>query len=101
MPDSRSSALPSKMSRACHASTFQYGMADIVHWDSVGSATRRQPSLEDLLEEAEALLIMQQAALKSCRNLPKQPAASISTVANTLHHLRTHLGRIRMMFAGG
>jgi hypothetical protein len=65
------------------------------------STTRRQPSLEELIEEAEALLVMQQAALKSCGNLPRDSAAPVLTVANTLNHLRTHLGRIRMMIAGG
>jgi hypothetical protein len=99
MPDFRAS--PLRASRACHTLPFQYAMAEIVYWDGIGCDTKRQPSLEELIEEAEALLIMQQAALKSCRNLPKESAAPISTVANTLDHLRTHLGRIRAMIAGG
>ena len=89
------------LSRACHASAFQLGMAEIVHWDTVKSATRRQPSLEELIEEAEALLVMQQAALKSCRDLPREFADPVLTIANTLKHLRAHLGHIRMMITGG
>src|SRR5262245_5084131 len=88
------------MSRACHALPFQYGMAEIVYWHGVGPEAKRQPSLDELIEEAAALLIMQQAAHKSCRNMPNDSATSTSTVANTLNYLRAHLGRIRTMFAG-
>ena len=59
---------------------------------------RRQPSLEELLEEAETLLIMQQAALRSqCRD--GESESRLITVANTLDHLRTHLGLIKTMIA--
>ena len=71
-------------------------MADILNWNLDASAARRQPSLEELLEEAEALLVMQQVALKSCQDVPRE-----TTIANTLNHLRAHLARIRLMIAGG
>jgi hypothetical protein len=72
-------------------------MAEIVYWHSVGPDRKRQPSLEELIEEAEALLNMQQAAHVTCRNMPKESATS--TVANTFNHLRAHLGRIRTKIA--
>jgi hypothetical protein len=74
-------------------------MADILNWNLDATAARRQPSLEELLEEAEALLVMQQAALKSCQDVPRE--TRLITIANTLNHLRAHLGRIRLIIAGG
>jgi hypothetical protein len=50
-------------------------MADILNWNLDASAARRQPSLEELLEEAEALLVMQQVALKSCQDVAARNSA--------------------------
>ena len=78
-------------------------MADILNWNAVRSRAVRQPSIEELLEEADALLVMQQAALKACRSREKPDESDnrLMMVANTLNHLRTHLGRIRTRLAGG
>jgi hypothetical protein len=78
-------------------------MADILNWNLARPRPDRQPSIEELLEEAEALLAMQQAALRDCRSPETTPESEtrLIIVANTLNHLRTHLGRIRTMIAGG
>ena len=78
-------------------------MADILNWNAVRPRPQHRPSIEELLEEAEALLVMQQAALRVCRSpeTPHESDTRLMMVANTLNHLRTHLGRIRTMMAGG
>jgi hypothetical protein len=83
------------------ATSSHYCTVDVVSW-KVRECAERQPPIEDLIGEAEVLLIMVQAALKTCRSpdIPRESETRLLTVANTLQHLRSQLGRIRTSIAG-
>jgi hypothetical protein len=56
-------------------------------------------SLIDLVEQAEALVILQEAALDQSRSqIPSgEPDHRVITVANSLQHLRRHLSIIKRL----
>jgi hypothetical protein len=56
-------------------------------------------SLIDLVEQAEALVILQEAVLDQSRSqiVSGEPDHRVMTVANSLRHLRRHLGIIKRL----
>jgi hypothetical protein len=56
-------------------------------------------SLVDLLEQAEALVILQEAVLhqSALKGSQREADDQVSTVANSLHHLHRHLKLIKRL----
>jgi hypothetical protein len=61
----------------------------------------QQISLVDLLEQAEALVILQEAVLDQSALMGSRRKADyrVSMVANSLHHLHRHLTLIKRLIA--
>jgi hypothetical protein len=73
--------------------------ADIIDLAAFRKNESQELSLSDLVEQAEALVILQEAALD--QSLSRLPASKsdhrVVTVANSLQHLRRHLGIIKRL----
>jgi hypothetical protein len=74
-------------------------MGEIIDLTTFRKNESQELSLVDLLEQAEALVILQQAVLDQSRsNTPQsEPDPRVMTVANSLQHLRRHLGLIKRL----
>lgn len=74
-------------------------MGEIIDLTTFRNNESQELSLADLLEQAEALVILQQAVLNQSGLTSSQgePNHHVMTVANSLQHLRRHLGLIKRL----
>jgi hypothetical protein len=75
-------------------------MAEIIDLTTFRRMESQELSLLDLLEQAEALVFLQEAVVDECSSTSGgQPRNRLMTVVNSLQHLRRHLGFIRQMIS--
>jgi hypothetical protein len=76
-------------------------MAEIIDLTTFRRMESQELSLLDLLEQAEALVFLQQSVVDGCTSTASssQPCNRLITVANSLQHLRRHLGLIKQMIS--
>jgi hypothetical protein len=74
-------------------------MGEIIDLTTFRKNESQELSLVDLLAQAESLVILQEAVLNQSRltTSQREPNHRVITVANSLQHLRRHLGLIKRL----